>query len=54
MFDLIWDSDLFTGACQPCTDAEVLLSVCTSDFGKESYIWKKNEEICIGFLLKFL
>lgn len=23
-----------TAPCEPCTDAEVLLAVCTSDFGK--------------------
>lgn len=32
---------LSTAPCQPCTDAEVLLAVCTSDFGKTSHIFKE-------------
>lgn len=32
---------LSTAPCQPCTDTEVLLAVCTSDFGKTSRIFKE-------------
>lgn len=44
---------LSTAPCQPCTDAETLLAVCTSDFGKTSHIFKcfTQSELGIEFQL---
>lgn len=46
VFGLILLFCISTAPCQPCTDTEFLLAVCTSDFGKTSHIFK---EICNVF-----
>ncbi|KAI7803772.1 meteorin-like protein [Triplophysa rosa] len=38
------DPHSLSGACQPCTDAEVLLSVCTSDFVARGGIHSVSQE----------